>query len=166
MGKRFKGSSFIIVLLCVCQQVSSFTPCQIGRKQAVLPTMTTTSTKSAVTTADDILAPASNLPETKQHTNGIEKFLIHRGRSLCMIKRSPSIGGLGLCKGWTPKATKNFVDAIEKMGKNWIKEIAFFLLSTFVTQLIYMLFATVYSETEPDFEWACLRKPSVLPRKK
>jgi hypothetical protein len=42
--------------------------------------------------------------------------LIHRGRSTAMIKRSPSIAGLGLCKGWTSSATEAFESAVDKLG--------------------------------------------------
>jgi hypothetical protein len=79
------------------------------------------------------VAPPISIPGTKSQTKakqheGVEKFLIHRGRSAAMIKRSPSIGGIGLCKGWTPQATEKFIAAVEKIGKKksagWIRLLA------------------------------------------
>jgi hypothetical protein len=54
-----------------------------------------------------LLAPEP--PKTKN-------FLIHRGRSAAMIKRSPSIAGIGLCRGWNEESTRAFTKAVEKLG--------------------------------------------------
>jgi len=44
-------------------------------------------------------------------------FLIHKGRSAAMIKRSPCIAGVTLCKGWSPKASETFYKSVQKLGK-------------------------------------------------
>ena len=53
---------------------------------------------------------------TTTHPVG-EKFLIHRGQSRGMIERSPSIAGIGLCKGWSTSATMAFCEAVKRLGK-------------------------------------------------
>jgi len=55
-------------------------------------------------------------PITRQDTS----FLIHKGRSTKMIRRSPAIQGGALCKGWTEATTQAFVSAIHSLGKNFI----------------------------------------------
>jgi hypothetical protein len=124
MKKRTTSICFaIVVMLRVSQRVSSFAPCY--KRCPLIVTR-----KTAVTTADDIAValgpPSIGIPAqgttTKIQTKtkpqeGAEKFLIHRGRSAAMIKRSPSIGGIGLFKGWTPQATEHFIAAVETIGE-------------------------------------------------
>jgi hypothetical protein len=46
--------------------------------------------------------------------NDKKRFLIHKGRSAAMIKRSPALAGVTLCKGWSATATAAFVAAVEE----------------------------------------------------
>ena len=48
--------------------------------------------------------------------NSMQKFLIHKGRSADMIRRSPAISGVSLCRSWTDAATKDFIRAIRQVG--------------------------------------------------
>ena len=49
-------------------------------------------------------------------TSKQQQFLVHKGRSAAMIRRSPSICGVTLCKGWTEQATQAFCDAVRSVG--------------------------------------------------
>jgi hypothetical protein len=60
--------------------------------------------------------PSTFYPITQQGTS----FLIHKGRSTKMIRRSPAIQGGALCKGWTEATTQAFDSAIQSLGKNFI----------------------------------------------
>jgi hypothetical protein len=58
--------------------------------------------------------PASLSPQSA----GIKKqqFLVHKGKSTAMIRRSPSLCGVTLCKGWSDRATQAFCNAIDSIG--------------------------------------------------
>lgn len=45
-----------------------------------------------------------------------QQFLVHKGRSAAMIRRSPSLCWISLCKGWTEQATQAFCDAVHSVG--------------------------------------------------
>eukprot|EP00978_Attheya_sp_CCMP212_P047027 scaffold421188_cov47-Attheya_sp.AAC.17 len=64
-------------------------------------------------------------------------FLIHKGRSVDMIRRSPSLAGLTLCKGWSPTATEAFRTAVRSVGTK--KKDAFFNFMCCLTFLCSML---------------------------
>lgn len=61
----------------------------------------------------DYRAPCMSATIPQQETS----FLIHKGRSTNMIRRSPAIQGGALCKGWTEATTQAFVSAIHSVGK-------------------------------------------------
>jgi hypothetical protein len=61
----------------------------------------------------DSRTPGMPTTITQQETS----FLIHKGRSTNMIRRSPAIQGGALCKGWTEATTQAFVSAIHSVGK-------------------------------------------------
>ncbi|KAG7343859.1 hypothetical protein IV203_021867 [Nitzschia inconspicua] len=42
-----------------------------------------------------------------------EHYVVHTGRSADMIKRSPALSGITLCKGWSPSATDAFRRAVQ-----------------------------------------------------
>jgi hypothetical protein len=62
---------------------------------------------------------ATNKDSPKNNAVGVvrQKFLIHKGRSEAMIRRSPCIAGVTLCKGWTPAATETFIRSVNALGK-------------------------------------------------
>jgi hypothetical protein len=80
-------------------------------------TTTTSPTPPILVVGEPPYPPLAISLESKKHDTKKENFLIHRGRSGVMIKRSPSIAGIGLCKDWTPEATRAFQTAVEKLGK-------------------------------------------------
>jgi hypothetical protein len=59
----------------------------------------------------------SSIQTLEKNTGRRIKYLIHRGRSSAMIKRAPSIAGIGLCRGWDEGATLAFTKAVQRLGK-------------------------------------------------
>ena len=60
--------------------------------------------------------PVSSSPHAAATTKQ-QQFLVHKGRSAAMIRRSPSVCGITLCKGWTEQATQAFCGAVHSVGK-------------------------------------------------
>jgi hypothetical protein len=60
--------------------------------------------------------PVSSSPHAAATTKQ-QQFLVHKGRSAAMIRRSPSLCGVTLYKGWTEQATQAFCDAVHSVGK-------------------------------------------------
>ena len=44
------------------------------------------------------------------------KYLLHHGQSVGMIRGTPAVGGVTVCRGWSDDATKAFVEAVESIG--------------------------------------------------
>ena len=63
-----------------------------------------------------VSVPVSSSPHAAATTKQ-QQFLVHKGRSATMIRRSPSICGVTLCKGWTEEATQAFCGAVHSVGK-------------------------------------------------
>ena len=62
---------------------------------------------------------------TDAPSNGLtgRSFLIHKGRSAEMIRRSPALSGVTLAKGWSQSATKAFISAVHSVGKKSVVNI-------------------------------------------
>eukprot|EP00957_Ditylum_brightwellii_P190351 14489991-Ditylum_brightwellii.AAC.1 len=77
----------------------------------------------AIASPDILLPPTLTTPEhpaiiPEREGKAVEKaslapYLIHSGRSVDMIRRSPALGGVSLCKGWSRISTEAFKIAIE-----------------------------------------------------
>jgi stress response protein SCP2 len=42
---------------------------------------------------------------------------LHKGRSVTMLRRAPSIAGMTLCQGWTDEATQALIKAVNQAGE-------------------------------------------------
>ena len=62
------------------------------------------------------VAPSS---QSLSQAGNIEKeaiYEIHRGISANMVRGSPTLGGITLCRGWSDDATRDFKKAVKEVG--------------------------------------------------
>jgi hypothetical protein len=74
-------------------------------------TFQTSQRRQGLVVINELQSFASESPSKQQ------QFLVHKGRSAAMIRRSPSLCGVTLYKGWTEQATQAFCDAVHSVGK-------------------------------------------------
>lgn len=78
----------------------------------------------SASTSSDITSTGSEQswaePSTSDDVSSTEAartFLVHKGRSAEMIRRSPSLAGVTLSKGWSREASEAFINAIHSLVK-------------------------------------------------
>jgi hypothetical protein len=112
-------SNFIALLLCLTTVEDVFSSfishTRVPRHSSLLIR------KNVESTGNQRMTPPVKSPveDMGGAAKGVQQnFIIHRGRSAAMIKRSPSIAGISFCKGWADNATQAFVSAVESLGMN------------------------------------------------
>jgi hypothetical protein len=112
-----------LYLIAACSRLCiGFAPCnghpQKGRRRQGLVVINklqsvASEPPSNYTVASDTVASSTHAAATTSP----QQFLVHKGRSAAMIRRSPSLCGVTLYKGWTEQATQAFCDAVHSVGK-------------------------------------------------
>ena len=85
------------------------------------PFVSETLHESAVSIGLDLETVSNDLPpqtvvEAAKERVEERKYLLHKGQSVGMIRGSPALGGVTVCRGWSDDATKAFVTAVESIG--------------------------------------------------